>query len=70
MRTIVYAQQAVFDFERLVDFAQASFEREQTVELIVSAVATLTAHPSIGRPVSTQLRELVISVGETGSVAL
>ncbi len=37
---------------------------------IRSAVEALARHPLIGRPVGGQLRELVISFGRTGYVAL
>jgi plasmid stabilization system protein ParE len=38
--------------------------------VIVDAVGVLARHPHIGRPVSGPLRELVISHGRSGSVAL
>lgn len=45
-------------------------ERAQAVAAIQSAVNTLAAHPLIGRRVEGELRELVISYGQTGYVAL
>ena len=42
----------------------------QTVELIEEAVSLLQRHPLIGRPAEHRLRELVISRGRTGYVAL
>lgn len=42
----------------------------ETVELIAEAVELLVRHPLIGRPVEYPLRELVISRGRTGYVAL
>ncbi len=42
----------------------------QTIDLIEEAVHILRRHPQIGRPVEDDLRELVISRGTTGYVAL
>ncbi|MEW6165405.1 MAG: type II toxin-antitoxin system RelE/ParE family toxin [Pseudomonadota bacterium] len=42
----------------------------ETVDLLTEAVAILKRHPLIGRPVEDSLRELVISRGKTGYVAL
>jgi plasmid stabilization system protein ParE len=42
----------------------------ETVELIEEAVTILKRHPLIGRPVELNLRELIISRGKTGYVAL
>lgn len=57
---------------RLTDFLaeQAPEAAAQTVDLIAEAVSLLTRHPHIGRPVEMGLRELVISRGRTGCVAL
>ena len=41
-----------------------------TIDLIEEAVHILRRHPQIGRPVEDDLRELVISRGTTGYVAL
>ena len=41
-----------------------------TAELIFDAVLVLKRHPAIGRPAARGLRELVISRGRTGCVAL
>jgi plasmid stabilization system protein ParE len=40
------------------------------VPLIVCGLASLQDHPLIGRPVAAGLRELVLSRGNTGHVAL
>jgi plasmid stabilization system protein ParE len=40
------------------------------IEAISSAVEVLRRHPHVGRPVRANLRELVISYGRTGHVAL
>jgi addiction module RelE/StbE family toxin len=69
---IVYAQQAVDDLFRLTDFL---FEFNPsaalaTVELIEEAIMLLQRHPLIGRLIDDVLRELVISRGKSGYVAL
>jgi plasmid stabilization system protein ParE len=40
------------------------------LDAIESAIANLAAHPLVGRRVEGDLRELVISFGETGYIAL
>ena len=72
MVKIVYAQQALDDLIRLTDFlletdAAAALT---TINLIEEAVMLLVRHPLIGRQVDEQLRELVISRGKSGYVAL
>ena len=42
----------------------------RAVKAIIEAVDMLDRHPQIGRPVEQGLRELVISYGETGYLAL
>jgi plasmid stabilization system protein ParE len=69
---LIYSAKALADFERLTDFliesdAGAALE---TVALIEEAVNVLERHPLIGRPVEHPLRELVISRGRSGHVAL
>ena len=60
------------DLDRLVDFLLAEFPQDatQTTALITDALAILAQHPKIGRPVGQGLRELVISRGKSGYVAL
>ena len=72
MLAVVYTPQALDDLDRLEDFlleSDASAAR-QTIPLIISAVETLRLHPNIGRRRESQLRELVISRGKTGYIAL
>ena len=60
------------DLEELVDFLrthQAEYAVE-TIDLILNALNILEQHPHIGRLVQNQLRELIISRGKTGYVAL
>lgn len=72
MAVVSYAPHALSDLQRLVDFLAASdlSAAAQTAELIVSAVEALEHHPLIGRPVESGFRELVISRGRSGYLAL
>lgn len=72
MAKLIYSGQALSDLERLTDFLAESdpFVAAETVGLIEEAVALLRRHPLIGRPVEHELRELLISRGRTGYVAL
>lgn len=72
MAKVVYSENAFVNLERLVEFlvehdpaaaAAAARVIRQTVEV-------LAAHPLIGRRVQGDVRELVISYGKTGYVAL
>ncbi len=72
MARLIYSGRAFADLERLTDFlieADPSAAAE-TVGLIEEAVELLRRHPLIGRPVEYGLRELIISRGRTGYVAL
>ncbi|WP_322999858.1 type II toxin-antitoxin system RelE/ParE family toxin [Castellaniella sp.] len=72
MATLNYADQALQDLERLTDFLLDTdpAAARDTVELIIEALSILRRHPLIGRTVDDPLRELVISRGKTGYVAL
>lgn len=72
MAKLIYAQQALADLERLTDFLAESdpAAAAETVGLIEEAVSLLKRHPLIGRPVEQSFRELVISRGRTGYLAL
>jgi addiction module RelE/StbE family toxin len=67
-----YSEQALNDLERLTDFLvdKDPAAAAETLELIEEAVNLLIRHPLVGRPVEYGLRELVISRGHTGYVAL
>jgi addiction module RelE/StbE family toxin len=69
---LIYSEQALADLERLTDFLIEidPSAAAETVGLIEEAVAVLKRHPLIGRPVEHGFRELVISRGQTGYVAL
>lgn len=72
MAKLIYSARALADLERLTDFLMETDPpaAAETVGLIEEAVELLARHPLIGRPVEHELRELVISRGRTGYVAL
>jgi plasmid stabilization system protein ParE len=71
MARISYAFQALADLERISDFLlETCQDAVAALDLIDEAVAILPRHPFIGRQVENGLRELVISQGHTGYVAL
>jgi len=67
-----YSPRALQDLVRLTDFLLPSDPQAalQTIDLIEEAVHILRRHPQIGRPVEDGLRELLISRGSSGYVAL
>ena len=72
MTSVAYAKAALGDLEQLTEFLfgidpDAAIE---TVELVCSAIEILRLHPLIGRPVEAGLREVVISRGRSGYLAL
>jgi plasmid stabilization system protein ParE len=69
---LIYSKSALADLERLTDFLIESDPAAAvaTVDLIAEAVAVLGNHPLIGRPAEDDLRELIISRGHSGYVAL
>lgn len=72
MARISYASRALSDLERISDFlAQDGMDAQlATLDLIDEAVTVLARHPLIGRLAEPDLRELVISQGKTGYIAL
>jgi len=69
---VVYSRNAIANLERAFDFL-ATNDPEVAVaaaQSIQSAIEALVRHPLIGRSVAGSLRELVISFGRTGYVAL
>lgn len=68
----VYTGQALLDLERLSDFLLETDPQaaQDTVALIFGALEILVLHPEIGRRVHFGQRELVISRGRTGYLAL
>lgn len=71
MARISYSDQALADLERISAFlSEVDLDELETLNLIDEAVTILGRHPMIGRQVESGLRELVISQGRTGYVAL
>jgi plasmid stabilization system protein ParE len=69
---LIIAARAAADIERLGEFLLESMPHEaiKTAEILFGGLEVLMAHPGIGRPVGDDLRELVISRGRTGYLAL
>jgi plasmid stabilization system protein ParE len=71
MTTLSLSRRALNDLERFVDFElERGADAGPALALITHAVEVLRRHPFIGRPVAHGLRELVISRGASGYVAL
>lgn len=71
MARVVYAARVLGELEQIVE----SHRSEPTgavpaVSVIRSAITGLATHPLVGRSLERELRELVISLGRTGFVAL
>jgi plasmid stabilization system protein ParE len=69
---VVYSARSLHDLERAFQFVRANNPdiALAAVRAIQSAVDNLAAHPLVGRRLEGELRELVISYGQTGYVAL
>lgn len=72
---VVYGDRALLDLDRLADFilAQDTLDPAEAIETIIEAIGVLGRSPFVGRPVivaGRPFRELVISYGKTGYVAL
>jgi plasmid stabilization system protein ParE len=72
LAAVTYSARALVDLDRLFDFlfAENPNAAAAAAAVVVDAVTILERHPYIGRPVRGRLRELVISYGRTGYVAL
>lgn len=72
MARLIYSGRALAHLERLTGFLLESDRAAAlaTIDLIEEAVVILDRHPLIGRAVEDGLRELVISRGRSGHVAL
>jgi len=72
MEKIIYTEGFFHDLERIVDFLSEANPPicEETVNLIYEAISILGRHPNIGRPTDSGLKELLISQGRNGYVAL
>ena len=66
------SESAAQDLEELCDFLLERFPEHavQTVDTVVNALNVLTEHPLMGRSIGQGLRELVISRGRSGYLAL
>ena len=71
MPSVNFSQRALSDLDRILEFLvrEAPSVAIEAADEIVNATTVLQRHPLIGRPVS-NLRELVISRGRSGYVAL
>jgi plasmid stabilization system protein ParE len=69
---IVYSPNAIANIERAFEYLAEKDPRSApaAASAIRTGVGLLEQHPLIGRPVEGDLRELVISFGRTGYVAL
>ena len=69
---VVYSARALETLGRAVEFLHTESPPAALAALdaIESAVANLAIHPLVGRRIEGDLRELVISFGETGYIAL
>lgn len=72
MARISYASRALSDLERISDFlSENGLEAQlEALDLIDEAITILARHPLIGRQAEHGMRELLISQGRTGYVAL
>jgi plasmid stabilization system protein ParE len=72
MAQVIYSDEAFTDLERVVEFLLKTSPKAaaQALERIGSAIGILEAHPFIGRRIDDHIRELVISWGATGYLAL
>jgi plasmid stabilization system protein ParE len=70
--TVVYSAGALNHIERAFQFLRDKNPdaAESAVTAIQSAVDNLAAHPLVGRRIEGELRELIISYGHSGYVAL
>ncbi len=72
MAQVIYSPAAWADLERLPEFLLEDDPAAAlaTSDLVTGAIAVLAHHPLIGRPCAGDLRELVISRGKSGYLAL
>lgn len=72
MEKIVYAREALEDFDRIIDHHLETSPQTAaaTLKRIRKALEILAEHPLIGRRADEERRELVISRGASGYLAL
>jgi plasmid stabilization system protein ParE len=70
--TVVYSSRALAHLERAFEHlrSESSDAALAAAAAIRSAVESLAAHPLLGRRIQGEIRELVISYGQTGYIAL
>jgi plasmid stabilization system protein ParE len=70
--TVVYGRRALEDLERLLTFLarEDAAAARRSAAAIASGVSLLAEHPLVGPVRHDDIRELVISFGKTGYVAL
>jgi len=69
---VIYSRQAFADLERLADslLQEAPRAAVAAIDIIRDGIEILERHPLIGRPCEHELRELIISYGRSGYIAL
>jgi addiction module RelE/StbE family toxin len=69
---VVYARHAFADLERLSDFLAENAPKAAiaAIDVIRDGIEILERHPLVGRSCEEGLRELLISYGKSGYVAL
>ena len=72
MATVVYSARSLAHIQRAFEFLHTKnpTAASSAVTTITSAIANLASHPLIGRRVELDLRELIISYGQSGYVAI
>lgn len=72
MAKVVLGRRAVADLDRFFEFLvdKDPLAAVQSRRAIIDALKVLATSPRVGRPVASGLRELVISWGQTGYVAM
>lgn len=72
MAAVVYSRRGLDHLERSFEYLREHDPQAamRAATAIRSAVSMLADHPLVGRPVAGELRELVISFGKTGYLAL
>ena len=72
MAKVIYSDEALVDLERIIEFLLESSPAAAAAALsqIRSAVTILEAHPRVGRRIDAHRRELVITYGAAGYLAL
>ena len=72
MAQVVFSPEALADLERLTEFLieKSPEAAVDTLGLVLDATRILASHPMVGRRVEGEMRELVISRGNSGYLGL